>query len=322
MAAPAYGTVHMCLDPDTLRSLSKRGGAQLCALQSQASDVWLSRHGPSHSMGDMQQQVAGLVGRPKKVPPALWVELMRTRKANNGLLARLQHLSGSRIQIERETYELCIYGSDDQFAIAKNLIDIVADECIEERLLLDTSQIGKHQHVDLTELAESCGITIQLRENEIVVLGMREAVKHFTVTCLLKAWCVNNLPAQGFARQTTVSTATSYPSSDPPKGLFGEGRLGPWIPKTVSSTELSVSLAEPSSLKAACGGHLCLICGNSLKKDANFCFACGQLARATPSIEAALEAASFAQPWQDCSVSLEPPMQAAALPSVMARLSV
>jgi len=150
MAAPTLATVHMSLDPGTLGTLSRRGHARLRQLQSQTPEVRLSLDnvrsallltGPANRMDHLRQQVAGLLGRPKKVPVALWAELMRTRKSDDGLVARLQRFSGSRIHIDRDKYELCIYGSDEQFSIASGLLDVVEKECIRERLLLDTSQI-------------------------------------------------------------------------------------------------------------------------------------------------------------------------------------
>jgi len=99
MAAPTLATVHMSLDPGTLGTLSRRGHARLRQLQRQTPEVRLSLDhvrnallltGPAHRMDDLRQQVAGLLGRPKKVPVALLAELMRTRKSDDGLVARLQ----------------------------------------------------------------------------------------------------------------------------------------------------------------------------------------------------------------------------------------
>jgi len=459
MAAPAYATVHIPLDPGMLGSLSRRGHARLRTLQSQTPEVRLSLDlargvllltGPGHRMDDLRQQIAGLLGRPKKVPLALWAELMRTRKSNDGLIARLQQFSGSRIHIERDKYELCIYGSDEQFSVVNGLLDHVAKDCIEERLWLDTSQIGEQKLNELPELAEACGIAIHMKGNEMIVLGMRDAVTHFCEKGFLKTLCVNNLlddeldglrrthdelpemgmlmraqqaalgsarlpsegllnssiwgrqpiaesqascqmstersrltvdlpnvsmlmhklqTAQGSARQPSESSLNSSrwsrqptaegqascqmssgqgvitrqhtaegpepchtsvsaaATSDPPQRLFDEQYFGPWIRKTVSSTASSASsrvapTVTPSS--SFVQGQSCSFCGNGVSKDANFCFFCGQLVRATPSIEAALEAASIAQtpPQQYCTLSEEPPMQATRLPPVMTRLSV
>jgi len=401
MAAPTFATVHMSLDPGTLGTLSRRGHARLRQLQSQTPEVRLSLDnvrsallltGPANRMDHLRQQVAGLLGRPKKVPVALWAELMHTRKSDDGLVARLQRFSGSRIHIDRDKYELCIYGSDEQFSIASRLLDVVEKECIRERLLLDTSQIGQQQLNDLSELAEASSIAIQVKENEIIVLGTRDAVKQAYEKGFLKglkgfpkALSDNDLlddqlstmgalmhakhAAQGFARQTTegtlnssmcsgqqtaegqsccrtssgqgvwsrqqtaefledqvscqtsVSTADSLPDR---KQLLYERCLGRWIPVTVSSTALSASgrVAPSVTSSSLRQGQLCPFCGIGVCKDASFCFACGQLVKATPSIQSALEAASFAQPQQRFSLSDKPLMQATMLPTVISRESV
>jgi len=360
----AIATVHMSLDPGTLGTLSKRGHARLHQLQRQTPEMRLSLDharkallltGPAHRLDDLRQQIAGLLGRTKKVPAALWAELMRTRTSSNGLIARLQHFSGSRIHIERSRFELCIYGSDEQFSIANGLLEHMAKDCIEERLLLETSQIGEQQRNELAELAEASGVAIQVKEKEIIVLGIRDAVKQVCESSFLEAFFDSNLlddelprlgmlmhaqqVAQGHASQTlegrqtsegtlnsgmwssghdawsrqqtaecledqvscpSVSTAAA---SDPRQKLFGEKYLGPWIPTTVSSGASSASVrttpsVPPSSLHR---GHLCPFCGTGVSRYANFCFVCGQLVKATPSIQAALGAASCAQP-QQCSL--------------------
>jgi hypothetical protein len=277
-----------------------------------------------------------LLGTPKQVSVALWAELMRTRKASDGDIFRLQHLSGSIIHIERESHKLCIYGSDEQFSSAERLLDDLANECIEERLLLDTSRIGQQQqHRDLTELAKSIGVTIQLKDYEIVVLGRRNAVKHVIDTGLLKAMFVNDLPQAQLTESTLassngpgpwireqtaqdqvscVSTEASYPTSDSLSALFGDRLVGPWIPKTVPCTASSAPTTKSSSACAACGGQVCSFCGNTLSNHVNFCSACGQSVRVTPSIAATQEAALFAQ---DYTLSCEAPLQATTLSTVL-----
>jgi hypothetical protein len=297
-------------------------------------------------MGSLQTQVAGLLGKPTHVSLALWAELMRTRKASDGIVSKIQHLTGSRIHIEREKHELCIYGSNEQFSMAISLLDHLENDCIEEHLKLDTSQIGLQQTTDLTGLAESNGVTLQLGDNEITVLGRKEAVRHLCDTGFLDALFANDLPQpQGFARQSTqgsmtssngqgswsrqqtaegqvscVSTTASYPSSDSLQALFGEQRLGPRLSKKVPCTTLSAPTSSSSAARAGGGGQICSCCGNAVSTEANFCFACGQIVRATPSIAAAMEAASVAQA---LALALEPPRQATGDGvTVMARLSV
>jgi len=108
-----------------------------------------------------------------------------------------------------------------------------------------------------------------------------------------------------------MSVYTTAPP-DPLQRLFGEQCFAPRIPAAVSSTGWSTSgraapTVTPSSL---CQGQRCPFCSISVSKDANFCFACGHAIRATPSIEAALRAASSAQAQRCCSGSGEPPKQA------------
>ncbi|CAE8703576.1 unnamed protein product, partial [Polarella glacialis] len=91
-------------------------------------------------------------------------------------VAWLQQMSGCRVHIERSQQEVRLFGPKETVAIADRLLDeLESGLCASIAVPVEDSD--SLPSVSLQLLAHSCGITLQIAESEIIVLGLVAAVE-------------------------------------------------------------------------------------------------------------------------------------------------
>jgi hypothetical protein len=177
-------TAEVLLEPELFNSLLRRGRRRLkdiqasCQVNMRLDKLHGVLHitGSEHCVGAARHLIAGLGGPRKIVRKAVWAELLRTRTLQSGEeanVARIQQESGCRIHIERSRQEVRLFGHAEAIAIAEKLLKELDQECIEKTVPM---KVGASTSPALQALAHSCGVTLQLEENQILVLGLQDSV--------------------------------------------------------------------------------------------------------------------------------------------------
>jgi len=182
---PNEHTVDLVLDPDVVRALHRRGRRRLRDIQtSSRAALKLDRlrsvlrvTGTKESIADVQRQVECVLGSYLSVAPALWAELMRTR-ANPDIslaaVARIQHETGCRIHIERNSQQVQLFGPQETAKAAQRLVDQLAHMCVEETV---DKKLPLDMDLQWLQLfAEDFGVTLQVEEKHLTIYGIEGAV--------------------------------------------------------------------------------------------------------------------------------------------------
>lgn len=118
-----------------------------------------------------------LTGPTIQVTAAVWAELMRTRTNTNPTeagVARIQQQSGCRIHIERRDQEIRLFGPEDSVAAAQYLVEELHCMCVEQGVKMDCPS---YLDIDMLQtFAQEFGVTLQIEEQQITVLGIEGAV--------------------------------------------------------------------------------------------------------------------------------------------------
>mmetsp|Transcript_105032 Transcript_105032/g.182639 ORF Transcript_105032/g.182639 Transcript_105032/m.182639 type:complete len:440 (-) Transcript_105032:52-1371(-) len=178
-------SVEILLDPEVLRALYRRGRRRLRDIQSSSQAALkldrlrgvLKVSGSKEAVADVQRQLDCVLGSHLEVTPPVWAELMRTRAdpdLSQAAVARIQHSSGCRIHIERNSHQVQLFGPTDTNIVAQHLIKELESMCDEEIVDIDFPM-----SLDLEELqkfAAEFGVTLQVEEMHITVFGIKGAV--------------------------------------------------------------------------------------------------------------------------------------------------
>lgn len=176
----------MVLDPELLSTLCRRSRRRLRDIQINCQVTMkidrmrgtLRMSGSEAAIQAAQKQLSSLGGPRKPVTASVWAELMRTRtmqSSTHAIVARLQDQSGCRIHIERSRQEVRIFGPREGVVVADKLLDDFALACIEE--VVPVSNSAALASAVLQQVARGCGVTLRIEEQQIVVLGLSDAVK-------------------------------------------------------------------------------------------------------------------------------------------------
>jgi len=123
-----------------------------------------------------------LTGPSISVTAAVWAELMRTRTNPDpaeAAVARIQQQTGVRIHIERSAQQIRLFGPDSNVVAGQRLLAELDSMCIEEHVVMDCPL-----YLDLQVLqtfAQEFGVTLQVEEKRITVLGIVGAVREAAV---------------------------------------------------------------------------------------------------------------------------------------------
>jgi len=171
------------LDPEVLRALYRRGRRRLRDIQASSQAILkldrlrgvLKVVGSKESIADAQRQLDCVVGSHLDVSPVMWAELMRTRTnpdVSQAAIAQIQHSSGCRIHIERNDHQVQLFGPQNKSAVAQHLLKKLESMCTEKVVNIEG-------HVNLEALhmfAEEFGVTLQVEETNITIMGIEGAV--------------------------------------------------------------------------------------------------------------------------------------------------
>ncbi|CAE8638389.1 unnamed protein product [Polarella glacialis] len=180
-------TVDVVLEADLLATFCRRGRRRLRDIQSSSQTVLkldrcrgvLKVTGTDRAIMDVRRQLESLGGPRRPVQQAVWAELLRTRTletTSRVSVAWLQQMSGCRVHIERTQQEVRLFGPKETVAVADRLLaEIESGLCASIAVPVEDGH--SLPSVSLQLLAHSCGITLQIAESEIFVLGLVAAVE-------------------------------------------------------------------------------------------------------------------------------------------------
>jgi len=304
-------SAEIVLEPDVLAALCRRGRRRLRDIQqsSQAS-LKLDRYrgvlqvtGFQSAIADVLRQLESLSGPCLSVTAAVWAELMRTRKIDDmtqAAVARIQHESGCRVHIDRNSQDVRLFGRQDKVVVAQRLLEQLEPMCVAEAvhmkgpMPLDAEQ--------LQVFAQVFGVGLQLEQRQITVLGIAGAVAEAA-----KELRKSNLGAglevsmHSEAARLAISEAMASlqgdgdASHDDPYSYVQMNNLGMHpvsrnamqgtAPTKFATSRAPVNMNHFSHPAAApqlqiqtaqdTGGGACVTCGDS----SNFCVHCGKPAR-------------------------------------------
>jgi hypothetical protein len=130
------------------------------------------------SIAGVQRQLESVLGSHLAVTAAAWAELMRTRADGALSLAavpRIQHESGCRIHIERNAPQVQLFGPKNTCDLCQYLLAKLERMCIEE--VVDINCPTDPQSLDeLQDFAHDFGVTLQISEAHVTILGIKGAV--------------------------------------------------------------------------------------------------------------------------------------------------
>jgi len=166
-------------------SICKRGRRRLRELQANSTAKIrydrprrvLKVFGSEDEIDDVRRQLECLGGMRKFVSTAVWCELMRTRLAEGpeqSSLLQLQLLSGCRIHIERSLQEVRLFGAAESTCLGEQLLDKFELQCIARPVPIRAEVTLPEDVVE--EISESCGVTINLEAERVVIFGRLAAV--------------------------------------------------------------------------------------------------------------------------------------------------
>jgi hypothetical protein len=178
-------TVEIVLSGEVLAAMCRRGRRRLRDIQASSQAVLkldrmrgvLHVTGKKTSIADVRRQLESVTGPCIKVSGAVWAELMRTRTTldpSQAAIERIQSESGCRIHIERTALQLRLFGPKDKVAIAQHLLDELASMVVEESVHMACSQYLSQEMLQC--FASEFGVTLQVEERRIIVLGIQGAV--------------------------------------------------------------------------------------------------------------------------------------------------
>jgi len=179
-------TVEIALDPEVLGALYRRGRRRLRDIQTSSQATLkldrlrgvLRATGTKESIVDVQRQLESVSGSHLAVTAAVWAELMRTRAdpdMDQAAVARIQHESGCRIHIERNAQQVQLFGPKDTSFLAQHLLAKFERMCVEE--VVDMTCPMDHLFLQkLQGFAQDFGVTLQVSETSIIILGVKGAV--------------------------------------------------------------------------------------------------------------------------------------------------
>lgn len=287
-----HTVVEIALEPDVLSALYRRGRRRLRDIQasSQAS-LKLDRvrgvlraTGSRDAIADVQRQLECVSGSHLDVSAAVWAELMRTRTdpdMTHAAVARIQHESGCRIHIERNSQQVQLFGPKENSAVSQWLLEKLESMCTEEVVEVKCALDLDLQKLDL--FAQEFGVTLQIEESLITILGIEGAV--LEAANALRTYDEQKLDStinQGrpsSAALLAINTAMSKLTTDSDKGpyspLFQSNNLvQAQAAPMAGAVTFKRSDAPAKGLKStfeACptcggGGNFCVRCGEPTEK--------------------------------------------------------
>ncbi|CAE8649389.1 unnamed protein product [Polarella glacialis] len=256
-------TVDVVLEADLLATFCRRGRRRLRDIQSSSQTVLkldrcrgvLKVTGTDRAIMDVRRQLESLGGPRRPVQQAVWAELMRTRTletTSRVSVAWLQQMSGCRVHIERTQQQVRLFGPKETVAVADRLLaELESGLCASVAVPVEDGH--SLPSVSLQLLAHSCGITLQIAESEILVLGLVAAVEEAAEELSRFVQDPSNFQLRrepDAAVMAAAAAAASAPASAPSncKGTTSVGSLMTKAPASAMSKALSFATTSVGSL--------------------------------------------------------------------------
>jgi hypothetical protein len=270
--------------------------------------------GSPSAIADVRKQLDGLTGPTMMVSAAVWAELMRTRTNPDPLEAavgRIQQQSGCRIHVERGEPKARIFGPKAKAGVAQRLLEELDGMCVQ--LAVVVADAAALELEELQTFAQEFGVTLQVEEKQVTVLGIAGAVIEAAKAIQRSDPDQNTVPPASGSTSEIACSAIQAAMSD----LVGDGDIAV-SPRDTSTmmtqdsakgslqgavmSSIPSVTAKPAAQKPAvrlrqmekaadmdtmgnsgecpmcgCGASFCSNCGNSIKriKEANGCPGCG-----------------------------------------------
>jgi len=231
--------------------------------------------GPPESTAGLRKYLAGLIGRRRSVPLAVWAELMRTRTftdSEDATMLRLQEQCGCRIHIERGQPEVCIFGEDEGADKADLLLAELETQVAQETLVVEN--IAELSPVSLQQLAHRCRVTLRVEASQLLVVGLKgrlaEAIDEVRRYVDDPSRC-DTFPSEAAASiqqedASSVSSALGSTGLWDPSAAPDAKSLAPKHP--IGHQQLSASDGGAQGQAAACPtcgcGRFCAHCGTQV----------------------------------------------------------
>lgn len=124
-------------------------------------------------------KVAEVTGPLKQLSPAVWSELMRTRKQEGpgATTSELQRFSGCRLHLDRESCAVRIFGPEEVVATAEKLLDKLAEACEEHLLDVRSDDLDEEM---LQQIACATCVSARIQNTGIYLMGFESLVRKAT----------------------------------------------------------------------------------------------------------------------------------------------
>lgn len=124
-------------------------------------------------------KVAEVTGPLKQLSPAVWSELMRTRKQEGpgATTSELQRFSGCRLHLDRESCAVRIFGPEEVVATAEKLLDNLAKACEEHLLNVKSDDLDEEM---LQKIACATCVSARIQNTGIYLMGFESLVRKAT----------------------------------------------------------------------------------------------------------------------------------------------
>lgn len=245
--------------------------------------------GTQQALAEVERQLSMLTGPRIDITPVLWAELMRTRTSTDvaeGAVARIQHLTGCRVHIERSCLQVQLLGPNESTTLAEHFLRQVQGMCSEE--IVEDDLAGTFSSDMILDFAEEWAVSMVIEDRCIRIMGICNAVSNAAqdLRKILHQDCKMAPTEKTLHNQHIVERALSqlnvnvncetyispqrnaYHVDGPDKVLYGAVLAK--IPPTAADAQ--AELAAQGNRMSTKFTHGCQTCGCSAK----FCVKCGQ----------------------------------------------
>jgi hypothetical protein len=308
-------TVEIKLDAHVLAALCRRGRRRLRDIQSATKALLkLDRYrgvlqvvGSPGTITDVRKQLDGLTGPTIMVSAAVWAELMRTRTNPDPLeaaVARIQQQSECRVHVERGEPKTRIFGPAAKADVAERLLEELDGMCVQ--LAVAVADAASIELDVLQAFAEDYGVTVQVEEKQVTVLGIAGAVteaakamqgsdpnentvpltsgsiSEVARSAILSAMsdlvgkgdavtsplCTSNALLQDSGKGSLQGAVMSNIPSATAKPPSQKSSMRPWQNEKPNDkvTDVDAMVSSGECSICGCGASFCSSCGNSIKR--------------------------------------------------------
>lgn len=134
--------------------------------------------GTSDDVHMVKKKVQECIGPTKNLSPAVWYELLRTRKGF-GALGLIQVLTSCRLHVDRHHKQVRLFGTPRAIAWASALLQNLEEMCTERPVTQVTAAVHlcSLDMKVLTRIARQTCVTFRVHDWELCIIGFKTAVQ-------------------------------------------------------------------------------------------------------------------------------------------------